>query len=196
MNIFKHLSSMATVAILAMSAISFQSCNDTKSYAERLVDENKAINLYLSDHKVVNSIPEDENFETGPDAPFYRLDAEGNVYMQVIRPGDRENNMASDDELIFFRFTRYNLLYYYNYGELIGEGNAIDMNYSPTSFRFNNTTLSSSTQYGSGIQMPLNYLGVDCEVNIIVKSQYGFTSEMSTVSPYLYNIRYFYPMSN
>lgn len=196
MTILKHLSTMATFAILAMSVMTLPSCSDTKSYAERLQDENKAINLYLSDHKVVNSIPEDNNFEIGPDAPFYRLDEEGNVYMQVIRPGDRENNMASDDELIYFRFTRYNLLYFYNYGEMIGEGNADNMNYSPTSFRFNNTTLSSSTQYGSGIQMPLNYLGVDCEVNIIVKSQYGFTSETSTVSPYLYNIRYFYPMSN
>ncbi len=196
MTILKHISFLAAITVSALSAISLQSCNDTKSYAERLQDENKAINLYLSDYKVENSIPEDENFEIGPDAPFYRLDEEGNVFMQVLRPGDRENNKASDDELIYFRFTRYNLLYYYNYGEMIGEGNAEDMNYSPTSFRFNNTTLSSSTQYGSGIQMPLNYLGVDCEVNIIVKSQYGFTSEMSTVSPYLYNIRYFYPMSN
>lgn len=194
MNIFKHISK--AVIFSAVAVLSLSSCSDTKSYAERLVDENKAINLYLSDYKVENQIPEDNNFLVGEDAPFYRLDEEGNVFMQVLRTGDRENNMATDDQLIFFRFTRYNLLYYYNYGEMIGEGNALDMNNVPTSFRFNNTTLSSSTQWGSGIQMPLNYLGIDCEVNLIVKSQYGLTSEISTVSPYLYNLRYFKPLSN
>lgn len=194
MNIFKHISK--AVIFSAIAVLSLSSCSDTKSYAERLVDENKAINLYLSDYKVENQIPEDNNFLVGEDAPYYRLDEEGNVFMQVLRTGDRENNMATDDQLIFFRFTRYNLLYYYNYGEMIGEGNALDMNNVPTSFRFNNTTLSSSTQWGSGIQMPLNYLGIDCEVNLIVKSQYGLTSEISTVSPYLYNLRYFKPLSN
>jgi len=195
MTISRHLGSIAAI-VTATAALSLFSCSDTKSYAERLTDEKKAINLYLSDYQVENEIPENGEFIEGNDAPFYRLDDEGNVYMQVLRSGDRENNMATDDQLIFFRFTRYNLLYYYNYGDLIGEGNAIDMNYSPTSFRFNNTTLSSSTQYGSGIQMPLNYLGIDCEVKIIVKSQYGFTNEISTVSPYLYELRYFKPMSN
>lgn len=194
MRILKYFSNVAIVS--AIAAISLSSCSDTKSYAERLVDENKAINLYLSDFIVENDIPEDNNFITGEDAPFYRLDDEGNVYMQVIRPGDRENNMAVDDQLIFFRFTRYNLLYYYNYGDMIAEGNATDMNNVSTSFRFNNTTLSSSTQWGSGIQMPLNYLGIDCEVNLVIKSQYGLSSEIATVSPYLYNIRYFKPMSN
>lgn len=187
-----------TISIVALAVFLFSmaACSDTKSYADRLNDENKAINLYLSNFKVINSIPEDTVFRTGENAPFYRLDEEGNFFMQVIRPGDRTNNMAVDDQLIYFRFTRYNLTYFYNYNELIGEGNANNMDYSATSFRFNNTTLSSSTQYGQGIQMPLNYLGIDCEVNIIVKSQYGFTSELSQVTPYLYNIRYFRPLSN
>ncbi len=192
----KVLKTIWTAAVAVGVALTVTSCKDTKSYADRLNDENKAINLYLSDYRVVNEIPADTVFETGPEAPFYRLDEEGNVFMQVIRPGDRANNRVTDDQLIYFRFTRYNLSYYYSYNELVGEGNATDMDYAPTSFRFNNTSLSSSTQYGSGIQMPLNFLGIDCEVNLIVKSQYGFTSEMSQVSPYLYNLRYFNPLSN
>ncbi len=193
----KVLSKILTYTILlAAVAVTASSCSNSKSYANRLVDENKAINLYLSDFKVENSIPADTIFETGADAPFYRLDDEGNLYMQVIRPGDRKNNRVSDDQLIYFRFTRYNLTYLYKYDEMVGEGNAIDINYSPTSFRFNNTTLSSTTQYGTGIQEPLKYLGIDCEVNLIVKSQYGFTSEIANVSPYLYNLRYFVPLSN
>ncbi|MCM1450592.1 MAG: DUF4827 domain-containing protein [Clostridiales bacterium] len=182
---------MALIGVMSLS-----SCSDSKSYADRLVDENKAMNLYLSDCRVENSIPDGNKFEEGPDAPFYRMDEEGNVYMQVLRSGDRENNMASDDELIFFRFTRYNLLYYFNYGEMVSEGNADDMNQVATSFRFKNTTLSSSTQYGSGIQLPLDYLGIDCEVRLVIKSQYGFSSEIAAVTPYLYELRYFKPLSN
>lgn len=193
MNIIR---SLGCIAAVAMAAIGISSCSDTKSYADRLNDENKAINLYLSNYRVIDEVPADTVFETGPEAPFYRLDEDGNVFMQVLRTGDRVNNRVVDDQLIYFRFTRYNLTYYYNYNELVGEGNATDMDYAATSFRFNNTTLSSSTQYGSGIQLPLNYLGIDCDVNLIVKSQYGFTSEMSQVSPYLYNIRYFKPLSN
>lgn len=193
---YLNLGKFSALLVMAALAIVMSSCNDTKSYAERLVDENKAMNLYLSNCKVENNIPADSIFLEGPEAPFYRLDDEGNVYMQVLRSGDRDGNRATDDQLIYFRFTRYNLLYYYNYGELYAEGNATDMNNSPTSFRFNNTNLSSSTQYGTGIQEPLKFLGIDCEVRLIVKSQYGFTSETSQVSPYLYEIRYFKPLSN
>lgn len=194
MNLLRN--TLTQILLLAVAIAALSSCSNSKSYANRLVDENKAINLYLSDFKVENSIPADTAFLTGADAPFYRLDDEGNLFMQVIRPGDRENNQVTDDQLIFFRFTRYNLTYFFKYDEMVGEGNAIDINYSPTSFRFNNTTLSSSTQYGTGIQEPLKYLGIDCEVNLIVKSQYGFTSEIANVSPYLYHLRYFVPLSN
>lgn len=190
----KHLYLMAFISTMTLG-LTATSCSDSKSYADRLSDENKAINLYLSNFKVEDNIPEDSVFICGEDAPFYRLDEDGNFFMQVIRPGDRSNK-AVDDQLIYFRFTRYNLTYYYVYNELVGEGNADNMDYTATSFRFNNTTLSSSTQYGQGIQMPLNYLGIDCEVNIIVKSQYGFTSELAQVTPYLYNVRYFKPLSN
>ena len=31
----------------------------------------------------------------------------------------------------------------------------------------------------------------DCEVNLVIKSQYGIASEISNVVPYLYNVRYF-----
>lgn len=193
----KVIRSTFQLVVMTMACVlGFSSCSDSKSYADRLVDENKAMNLYLSNCRVINTVPEDNAFETGPDAPFYRMDEEGNVYMQVIYPGDKENNMAEDDELIFFRFTRYNLLYYYNYGEMIEEGNADDMNQIATSFRFNNTSLSSSTQYGSGIQLPLSYLGIDCQVKLVIKSQYGFSNEIASVTPYLYELRYFKPLSN
>lgn len=171
-------------------ALYFTSCDDTKSYAELLTDETKSVNRYLADQRVENEIPADSIFETGEDAPYYRMDEDGNVYMQVVKAGNRQN-MAKENQVIYFRFMRYNLIDYQTGVTLTGEGNANDMQYSPTSFRFGNYTLQSSSQWGAGIQLPLYYLGIDSEVNIVIKSQYGFTDEISSVVPYLYNIRYF-----
>lgn len=167
------------------------SCSDSKSYAELLSDERKSTNSYLATQKVINEIPADSIFETGENAPFYKMDADGNIYMQVIKAGDRKNNKAEDSQIIYFRFMRISLNSWAAGSDPTPTGNANDMGYNSTSFRYNDYTLSSSSQYGSGIQTPLNYLGIDCEVNLIIKSQYGFTSEISNVIPYLYSVRYF-----
>ena len=183
-----------TLIFMAVAAMATTACNKSESYAELLADEEKAVNHYLADKRIELSLPDDLEFETcGGDAekaPFYKMDSDGNVYMQVLNTGDRINNKAADDELIYFRYTSYNLKELYNSGSVTPGGNSTDMTY-PFSFRFNNYTLSSSAQYGSGIQVPLQYLGVDCEVNIVVKSQYGFTSNIADVIPYLYSIRYY-----
>ncbi len=187
MKLIKCLLVLPLVAMAVMST----ACSDGKSYADLLSDENKAVNFYLADHKVINEIPADSIFEEGPDAPFYRMDEDGQVYMQVIKSGNLKDK-AYDDQVIYFRFMRYNLLYNYTYNEWPeGEGNAESMEYMATSFRYGNYTLTASAQYGSGIQVPLAYLGVECEVNIVIKSQYGFTSELSNVVPYMFNVRYF-----
>lgn len=178
------------------------SCDNTKSYAELLTSENHATNAFLVNQRVVGKIPTDTVFETGINAPYYQLDEDGNIFMQVLDAGT-PGNRASDDELIYFRFTRYSLYNYVftlgdkntngYYGNLgAGEGNDSDLLNGNASFRFNNLTSSSSLQWGSGIQMPLLYLPIDCRVNLVVKSQYGLYSEISYVVPYIYtNLRYF-----
>ena len=171
-------------------AFNFVSCDDTESYADLLIDETKAVNNFLADQKIENEIPKDSIFITGKDAPYYRMDEDGNIYMQVINPGTK-GNMAKTDQLIYFRFTRYDLFGYSDGVLPEGFGNANDFDYRNTQFRFGNYTLPSSSKWGTAIQLPLYYLGIDCEVNLVVKSQYGYTDEISTVVPYMYNIRYF-----
>lgn len=167
------------------------SCGDNESYAQLLDDENKAVNAFLADQRVIDYIPSDTVFEYGQDAPYYKMDDDGNVYMQVINPGDRANNKVVDNQLIYFRYMRYDLFYYEDGVLPAGYGNSEDFDYSYTSFRFGNYTLSSSSQWGSGLQLPLYYLGIDCEVNLVIKSQYGLTDEISYVTPYLFSVRYF-----
>lgn len=181
MKIFK------TIALIAAAALMAVSCNDSKSYAELLADEDYYSNNYLADQRVVSYIPEDSVFESGPDAPFYRVDADGMLYMKVLNPGT-EGNMVEDNEQIYFRYTRYALAYYSD-GQLpVGEGNNISL--SPAWFRFNNYSIQSSYTWGYGIQRPLSFLPVDCEVLMLIKSQMGPTSEQSNVQPYLYRLTY------
>ena len=188
---------MKLIKILFLSTLSivfgmvFTSCEDTETYAELLDKENKYVNNFLANQRVINNIPTDTIFETGKDAPYYRLDEDGNLYMQVVDPGTPGNNVE-DNELLYLRFTRYNLATYNNGVFTSWEGNdeVLGGNYS---FRYGNYELSSSYSFGAGVQSPLEYLPVDCQVNIIIKSQYGRPSEISYVTPFLYTLRYYRP---
>lgn len=183
------IKSIIVAALALMGAISFNSCESGRSYADMLNTESKYVNNFLVNQHVIGSIPEDSIFEYGPDAPYYQLDGEGNIYMQVINPGSGDK--ATEGQRIYFRFMRYNLAYYKPGEEMTGEGNADDMTMANAFFNFQDYTLPSSSQYGSGIQMPLEFLPINCEVKIIIKSQYGFSGETANVQPYLFHIRYF-----
>lgn len=197
-------------AVAAMS-----SCDDKESYADLLRDENHAVNAYLTNYPLITEIPADNQFistqsivnspefqrefghldaaaqqtEALKITPFYRMDEEGYVYMQVVDPGS--GPMAEKEQQIWFRFTRYNLAFVYKNGSSEPTGNESNVASTPTSFRFKNTTLASTTQWGTGIQTPLDYLPLNCRVNLIVKSYLGPIEEVSAVYPYIYSIRYY-----
>ncbi len=189
--------------LAAMAAMT--GCKDTESYADMLRDETQAVNSFLADYPVIDVLPPDSVLISMQDVledypgmsraeaekltPFYRMDDDGHVYMQVINPGS--GTKAADNQLIYFRFTRYNLIYVHKYGTWEGMGNSENLGSTPTSFRFNDTQNYSTTQWGEGIQVPLRWLYLDCEVRIVIKSYLGPTEEVTAVYPYLYEIRYF-----
>lgn len=178
------------LAALTAAGMILPACESGTSYAELLDDENQAVNRFLLDHKVITNIPEDGIFEIGENAPYYQLDDEGNIYMQVLDPGTGAK--AVDDQVIYFRFMRYNLMGYNGTMQgIAGEGNADNMAQQAESFRYNNYNDSKSSQWGSGIQYPLKWLNLGCDINLIIKSQYGWSSEIGNVQPYLYRIRYY-----
>ena len=190
MKLSKHILFLGMVVLTMLSA-----CNDDQSYADRLNEERNAVNAYLANHRVVMSIPKDSIFEVGEDAPFYRIDPDGNVYMQVIKAGDRVNDRAKKGDRIYFRYSRYSLAIWY--AEKLMEvysSNENSMDAQSCSFTYADYSLPSTSQWGYGLQYPLNFLGVECEVNLVIKSQFGFTSEISYVMPFLYHVRYFRSM--
>lgn len=169
-------------------------CDDSESYTDLLRDEERAANWYLAQHRVETEIPEDGKFEEGEDAPFYRMDDDGNLYMQVVNSGDMNDRPSTGDK-VYFRFTRRNLktMYESETGEATAEGNLDNMGSAigSTSFFYGNTVYPTTTQYGTGIQVPIDYLGYYSEVNLVLKSYVGFTTDQSQCNPYIINIKYY-----
>lgn len=183
---------LTAIIILAALGCAASSCDNHKSYAELLAEENYATNDFLSNHRVIGYEKRDSTFafECGADAPYYQIDPDKMIYMQVLKPGT-PGNFATYNQLIYFRFTRYNLLSYKNATLPSGEGNDQDVSGNSTNFRFDNESATSYNQWGEGLQTPLHYLPIDCEVNILIKSQMGPAPEIGNVQPFLYNVRYF-----
>lgn len=189
---YKSFINLAFVVIAFVGA----GCSKSQSYSELLRDEEHAVNWYLASYNVSLDLPEDpKDFITtemiGEDAPFYKLDEDGYVYMQVVKADFDE--MVESGDLVYFRFLRQSILSLYNYGTADSEGNSEYLPNGTTSFVYKNLVLPSTTAWGTGIQMPLKYLGFNSEVNLVLKSYYGFTEEQSYCVPYLMNIRYFRP---
>jgi len=186
--------------IAAMSAVfatgALFSCEDGKSYAEMLTEESKAVNLFLVNQRVEGCIPADTVFKVGEKAPYYQLDDEGNIFMQVLMVGS-EGKPEEGDKVIF-RFMRTNLMYYnpnIPLSSLDWEGNADNPVSNVAQFRMGDYQLPSSAQWGSAIQMPMSYLEMGSRVRLVVKSQYGWSDEVTYVQPYLYDITYNKPQS-
>ncbi|WP_295730687.1 DUF4827 family protein [uncultured Muribaculum sp.] len=187
MKQLRNILLMLPVALAALATLS--ACSHTKSYAELLNDETKYINAYLADQRIIGDVPADSIFIQGENAPYYRMDEDGNVYMRVIKD-DPSRPKAKYNDLVYMRFTRYNL-YSYADGKLPdGEGND-DSPLSQFNFRYQNMESTSSTQWGEGLQRPLDYLHYDCEVELVIRSQVGMNSEIAAVTPYMYRVRYY-----
>ena len=188
------------MGLLVMGA--YSSCSESQSYSELLNEGQEAVNWFLAQKKVELELPKDSiSFITGEDAPFYKLDEDGYVYMQVISKGNLDDRVESGD-LVYFRFNRLNIKYLYegqspewmgNTDNLVSDPMGSDKNPNYTRFVYENQYLSSTTKWGTGIQMPLKYLGYDCEVNLVLRSYYGFAADITLCMPYLINIRYFRP---
>ena len=192
MNIkFKFPFFTAVVMVLFAS-----SCSKTESYSDLLKKEQKASNWFLAQQTVCNDIPADSVFLVGSDAPYYRMDDDGYIYMQVLKADDvADREFPTTGEQVYFTFTRWNVetMYSSNTTDISSEdGNQDNMWTSvPTYFIYNNSSSNMSSTYGSGIQVPLSYLGFNSEVNILLKSYYGFAQDNTTCVPYKVNVRYF-----
>lgn len=183
-------------ALVLTLTVFMSACDNQRSYSDLLRDEQKASNWFLAQQTVCNEIPADSVFITGPDAPFYKMDPDGYIYMQVIKAEPKGQRVfPSIRDQVYFTFTRYDIaaMYISNTLNVVGDGNQEDFLHGDPStyFLYNDYSVTVSSQWGSGIQTPVSYLGYNSEVNIVLKSYYGFEEPTVTCTPYLVNTRYF-----
>ncbi len=180
-------------AVAMMLLASLISCDKSESYSDLLKAEEKSVNWFLAQHRVETSFPTDGSYEVGNDAPFYRMDDDGYLYLQVINAGDLEDQPKVGDR-VYFRYNRKNIKQMYEGSNPPWMGNMDNLSSSGfTSFFKGNTVYPSSAQFGSGIQVPMDYLGYYSEVNLVLRSYYGFPDDQSSCIPYIINIKYYKP---
>lgn len=176
--------------IVTVLTMSLSSCDDQESYSDLLNAQEKAVNWYLSNRQVELQLPADSiSFQTGENAPFYKLDEDGSVYMQVISKGDLTSRPKRGD-VVYFRYQRKDIKALYQGYDVAWDGNS-DLTQAATSFIYGNQVLTSTTQWGEGIQWPLQFFGYNSEVNLVLKSLEGFVSDETTCTPYIINIKYY-----
>lgn len=180
------------IYFVTLCLLGLASCEKGESYADLLKKEEKAVNWYLSGESIEIEIPADSIFITGEDAPYYKMNEDGTVYMKVIDAGDL-NDKPGEGDRVYFRYERMNLRNYYeaDLEQWIGNSNNLGNSSVPTSFILGNYKLESSYQFGTGIQLPLQYLGYNSRVKLVLKAQAGFYAEQSQCLPYIYDVRYF-----
>ena len=109
--------------------------------------------------------------------------------MKVMDKGT--DTKPADNERVYFRFSRANLLTYYQTGNL-EENWKPGLSDSHCYFILNDFSTTPSAQWGKAIQMPLHYgLGYNAKVQLVVSSPAGLTPEIANVTPFLYTISYY-----
>ncbi|MBQ8502407.1 MAG: DUF4827 domain-containing protein [Bacteroides sp.] len=186
------------LALLAFS-IGFQACDDTKTYAEMMEEEEDAIANFIREKgiKVISQSEFHANDSiTDVDENEYVQLASG-VYMQIVdRGSENPADTVKNRDDILVRFMEYDILQ-----QDTTLTNLYDV---PLVDEFKYTVTSSSiagifTQgymlnyYGSSVPagwlVPLSYIRDKAHVRLIVPHKMGHSTAMSYVYPYYYDIQ-------
>ena len=185
--------------------LSFQACDDGKTYAEMLDEEKDGINDFIkkNDFKIISqsefyaqdSTTKSKEKRDGVDE-FVQL-ASG-VYMQIVDKGSENaaDTVKNNDEVLV-RFMEYSIL---DKDTTLSNLNAVEtvdaFRYAVTPSSIAGTFLQgymmtyySSPTVPAGWLVPLTYVRDMAHVKLIVPSKMGHQTAMQYVYPYFYDIR-------
>lgn len=187
---------------LIACCVGFQACDDTKTYAEMLEEEDDAIRAFIKDSSIV-VIEQSEfhaNDSTTNVANNEYVHLASGVYMQIVDKGSTQtaDTVKSNDEVLV-RFSEYSLIDAYTTYSNITIPYSVDVfRYTVTSSSIAATftegyymynTGSLSTAVPAGWLVALAYVRDGAHVKLIVPSKMGSTSAMQAVYPYYYDIK-------
>ena len=185
--------------ILLAVGFSFQACDDTKTYAEMLEEEDDAIADFIN-KEGIKVISQTEFFDNDSVTDVEKnefVQLSSGVYMQIVDKGsDNPSDTVKNNDLVLVRFMEYSLL------DKDTTLSNLTLPYLVDEFKY---TASSSSIAGIFIQglmymaygytavpagwlVPLPYVRDKAHVRLIVPSKMGHQSAMQYVYPYYYDI--------
>lgn len=188
--------------ILLAVGFSFQACDDTKTYAEMLEEEDDAIADFIN-KEGIKVISQTEFFDNDSVTDVEKnefVQLSSGVYMQIVDKGsDNPADTVKNNDLVLVRFMEYSLL------DKDTTLSNLTLPYLVDEFKY---TASSSSIAGIFIQglmymaygytavpagwlVPLPYVRDKAHVRLIVPSKMGHQSAMQYVYPYYYDITKF-----
>lgn len=189
-------------ALMTISVI-FYACDDTKTYAEKMEEEDEAIEAFIRDSSIT-VISQSEFYAkdsvTDVSKNEYVQLASG-VYMQIVDKGSE--NLADTirpNEVVLVRFSEYSL-----FDKMITVSN-LETPYMVDEFRYTVTSSSiagifstatmgamyyyyASTTVPAGWLAALAYIRDGAHVKLIVPHKMGHDRALSNVYPYFYDLR-------
>lgn len=205
-------------ALLAAGSL-FNSCSDTKTYAEMLDEEKDAVNAFIKKHNIqVISLEEFEK-DTVTDVSKNEYVAFSNgVYMQIADRGEEgETNKFANNNVVLARFVEVFIMD--NDTTMASTAcNPAGLNFDlyPDGFRYtdNGNTVYGQflaeddlagwkgmgmngqyTQYGTSVPagwlLALKYIRSGAHVKLIVPSKMGHQVAQQKVYPYFYDVHKF-----
>lgn len=186
------------LALLAFG-LGFQACDDTKTYAEMLEEEEDGIKAFIKDSSIVvisqSQFYAQDSMTDVDKNEFVQL-ASG-VYMQIVDKGSKlEADTLKDGDEVLVRFAEFDILKKeYTWANNLNSAETVD------AFRYTSTSSSIAgiflqgymLNYGpavpAGWLVPLTYVRDGARVKLIVPSKMGQSQAMQSVLPYYYYIQ-------
>ena len=187
----------------------FFACDNTKTYAESLEDERKAIQKFIEEHNIKTISQEEFEEDTITGENVYVTLTDG-IYMNIVdRGSENSSDTIKSGQNVVVRFTEYDIIERH-ITDASNYGNPIEaLNDYPDMFRFeqDGTTLYGefitgelgvghnmvsayqSTSVPAGWLLPLKYIRNNAHIRLIVPSKMGHLTGQQMVHPYFYDLR-------
>jgi len=162
-------------------ALLITGCNNN-TYSRLRDQEDKLIENYISRNglKIITTEPAEDH--VWAENEYYKIPGYDNLYYHLIQQGDTSHEVVTND-LIIMRYKQFALT---ENADTLSYWTTLDQAY-PIEFHYMNTSECEAVAWHLAIKQ-MKYADTQCE--IICPSKLGFTADQSSVTPYVYIMKF------